>query len=200
MTAWTRNARTRASQGRKPAEPGAQSASLDGRQWSGIELAKRDAVHRSDQIARSASRSGSVPTTHCADLLTAPGKSPPVAMCAHTRKSAIRPLYYLTTDRGAPCAFFSAYQAVLEVWRLASPAKFFDKPPSDKKLGRASSDRENFRVDLGAVDMPISLSTAGCSSYLSASRGEAPEPRRLRRSRARFACRSGARQTDPNWT
>jgi len=50
---------------------------------------------------------GSVPATHCADLLTA-GENHRCCNVRSCPKKCDKPLYYLTTDRGAPCAFYPA--------------------------------------------------------------------------------------------
>jgi hypothetical protein len=81
------------------------SASLGRRRLLRHRLAKRDAdVVRSD---RQDAKLGSVPTTHCADLLTAREN----LRCCNVRscqKKCDKALYYLTTDRGAPCALYPA--------------------------------------------------------------------------------------------
>src|SRR5271155_2838479 len=50
---------------------------------------------------------GSVPATHCADLLTG-GENHRCCNVRSCLKKCDKALYYLTTDRGAPCAFYPA--------------------------------------------------------------------------------------------
>ena len=70
---------------------------------------------------------GSMPTTHCADLLTAREN----LRCCNVRsyqKKCDKALYYLTTDRGGA---LSCYQPV-DVLCLVSRALFFDRLRSGK--------------------------------------------------------------------
>jgi hypothetical protein len=105
-----------ASQGRQPAKPGAHSASLDRRRLVRQRLAR---CRRRGNV-----EPGSVSLTHCAELLCAKQNFDSCKL-AHARKVAIS-LCTITRPTAAHLALLSCYQAV-DVSRLVSPAKFFDK-------------------------------------------------------------------------
>lgn len=91
-----------AGQGRQPAEPGARSASLDGRRWSGsLQSADGGTSYRS---AHQDAKLGSVPSTHCADFLSAKENSD---SCKVRAKQQLAPSFWnLSRPTAAPpCAF-----------------------------------------------------------------------------------------------
>jgi len=92
----------------KPAEPGARSASLDGRRLVRQRLARPNGAARPNRAASLA---------HCADPLST---KEDLAFCNVRRcqKNCDKVLHYLTIDRGAP---WSLYPAVKRSMSYASP-------------------------------------------------------------------------------
>jgi len=114
---------------------------------------------------RQEAKLGSVPATHCADLLTVREN---LAMCAHSRKSAIRPCT-ISRPTAAHLAPLSCYQAVGGL-RLAGPALSFAEPPSDKNQDKQNTSR--FRADLAQLISRVFVDRR-CSSCLLAGRQNA---------------------------
>ena len=119
---------------------------LTGVDWSGIDL--QSVMRISFRSDRQNARLGSAPTTHCADLLTAREN----LRCCNVRscqKKCDKALYYLTTDRGAPCAF---YPAIKRSMSRASPVLRNSSTSCDQaKSGSAS--QEQIACRFRAVDM-----------------------------------------------
>ena len=116
----------------------AEGASLDGRRLVRQRPAKRDADIV--PIRRQDAELGSVPATHCADLLTAREN---LRCCnVHScQKKCEKALYYLTTDRDAPCAL---YPAVKRSVVCASPVLRYRSPNRDRTKTRTSSTRAGY--------------------------------------------------------
>src|SRR5205085_12367278 len=91
-------------------------------------------------------RLGSVPATHCADLLT----SRENLRCCNVRsyqKKCDKALYYLTTDRGAPCAFYPAIKR--SVVCIAPVLRCSSANCDEAKIGKS-----RFRAALVCADLP----------------------------------------------
>src|SRR5579863_3073716 len=108
---------------------------LTGVAWSGIGL--QSVMRISFRSDRQDAKLGSAPTTHCADLLTAREN----LRCCNVRscqKKCDKALYYLTTDRGAPCAFYPAIKRSVVCAPRVSP-----EPPLKYDQTKKSSNHEN---------------------------------------------------------
>src|SRR5271166_2246756 len=80
---------------------------------------------------------GSVPATHCADLLTARENLRSCNVRSYQKKCD-KALYYLTTDRGAPCAL---YPAIKRSVVCASPVLRYPSPNRRRTKTRTSRTR-----------------------------------------------------------
>jgi hypothetical protein len=86
------------------------------------------------RLDRHDAKLGSAPTTHCADLLTAREN----LRCCNVRscqKKCDKALYYLTTDRGAPCALYPAI-----TWSTSCAPSIVRHSPTDcdqVKIGKS---------------------------------------------------------------
>ena len=90
---------------------------------------------------------GSVPTTHCADLLTAREN----LRCRNVRsnqKKCDKALYYLKTDRGAPCALYPALvrSAVCAASILRCPSLKHDLTKAARSIRAALSVQNHCRA------------------------------------------------------
>jgi hypothetical protein len=134
---------------RPPAgEAGRARASLDRRRLVRHRLAKRD-DGTSFRSAHQDAELGSMPSAHCADTLTAREILRSCNVCSYQEKCD-KALYYLTTDRGAPCAL---YPAIKRSVVRASPGLRYPSQDRRRKIpGQAG--REQVRRGFGAVNMP----------------------------------------------
>ena len=122
-----------------------KARALTGVGWSGSAL---PSVIREIVPIRSPGRQvGLGATTHCADLLTAREN----LRCCNVRscqKKCDKALYYLTTDRGAPCAFYPAIKRSVSApcWSCA-----IVRQTAVGQKTRTSIERPGFRVDLAQL-------------------------------------------------
>ena len=115
----------------KPAEPGARSASLDGRRLVRQVLAGPNGAARPNRAASLA---------HCADLLST---KEDLAFCNVRRcqKNCDKVLHYLTIDRGAP---WSLYPAIKRSGVCAPPVLRYPSPNRHPIKTRTSMTRAGF--------------------------------------------------------
>jgi hypothetical protein len=115
----------------KPAEPGARSASLDGRRLVRQRLARPNGAARPNRAASLA---------HCADLLST---KEDLAFCNVRRcqKNCDKVLHYLTIDRGAP---WSLYPAIKRSVVCTSPVLRYPSPNCDQAKARRSAQAADF--------------------------------------------------------
>lgn len=117
-----------AGQGRQPAEPDAQSASLDRRRLVRQRLARPNGAATPNRAASLA---------HCADMLSAK-ENPNSCKVRPCQKSCDKSLHSHTIDRGAPWALYPAIKrSVVCAW----PVLRYSSPNRDRTKTRTSRTR-----------------------------------------------------------
>jgi hypothetical protein len=104
---------------------------------------------------------GSMPATHCADLLTG-GENHRCCNVRSCPKKCDKALYYLTTDRGAPCAFYPALKRSMS---RASPVVRRSSINCDQaKIGKSITKADSSSISCIRYAGSLVTSRAACGS------------------------------------